>query len=309
LLRLISRATIPEWIVSDDVGGIDMQPAKDQDGSDTTPAEEQNAAKAKPRWSLPSDLLKVSALGGALLYGILFLGYYTYYGRLGLRPEDLGVSYTFILVRSIGFIAIMGTMLGILSIIYLIGRQFKPGPTTRGDMVRYITAGPLGVIFVVYLIFISPSSWPSWVALLVFLAALLFTFLALYLTDKHRTIGLTSFAVLALLATVVLPTTAIVARANNLASQVLAGNSITPYELFGVPILDVSASTVTVDWIGPANQRPAIFGSKSPESVHGLLLGTEAGTAQAGTVVLLIRYNDQPDIVQIPGNLVTVESS
>ena len=242
-----------------------------------------------------------------MLYGILFLGYYTYYGRLGLRPEDLGVSYTYILVRSIGFIGLMGAMLGILLIIYLVISNFAPGPVTRGDILLFATAIPLAFCVVYYAILVSPPGWPVWTAAIIWIIASSIGVTGAFLRKKNRTKGLIAFATLASLMTIVLPAAAVVAHANNLASQVLTGQPITPYELFGVPITHVSASTVTVNWIGPPNQRPAIFGSKSPESVHGLLLGTEAGTAQAGTIVLLVSKGYGPDIIQVPSNLVLIE--
>jgi hypothetical protein len=292
-----------------------MSLAKNKDGSDTTPDKGQNAAGPKPRSSLSSDLLKISALGGALLYGILFLGYYTYYRRLELRPEDLGVSYTYILVRSIGFMGLMCAILGIMSLIYLISTRWDEGTITAADILRYISLLALGGILIAYASLISPSNWPSWAQSVIYFTTISIAFIGVFLTlrdrDKGRDSnkGLITFAVLALLVTIVLPTAAVVTRANNLANQVLAGSPIVPYNLLGVPILDVSASPVTVTWIGPANQRPAIFSAASPEPVHGLLLGTEAGTAEAGTVVLLIKNGHGFDIVQIPSNLVIVEGS
>ena len=296
LFRYISAATIPESAVLEDIWGNDMPPAK-----------EQSAVNAESRLPFPIDILKLSALGGALLYGILFLGYYTYYGRLGLRPEDLGVSYTYILVRSIGFIMLMGAIVGVLSIIYLIISQLDPGPVTRGDMLRFVISFPVGSFIVLYAIYISPATWPSWAPLIILLTIISIGLIGTSITKRNRTRGFLVFAILVLLTTIILPAVAVVARANNLASQVLADQPVAPYELFGVPILDISASTVTVNWIGPPNQRPAIFGSKSSESVHGLLLGTEAGTAQAGTTVLLVSEGNGSNIILVPSNLVLIE--
>jgi hypothetical protein len=119
-----------------------------------------------------------------------------------------------------------------------------------------------------------------------------------------HTKGLIVFSVLALLATIIFPTAVIINRANNLAEQALAGHRVVPFELFGVPILDVSARTVTVTWIGSTGQRPVILGKQSPEPVRGLLLGVEAGT-----VVLLISNPHKTEIVKFPSALVMIEGA
>jgi hypothetical protein len=40
---------------------------------------------------------------GLILYGYLSLGYYSFYGRLGVDPNDVGLSYAGTLTRSSGF--------------------------------------------------------------------------------------------------------------------------------------------------------------------------------------------------------------
>jgi len=52
------------------------------------------------------NLARLGALSAPLVYAALFVGYRTYYAKLGINPEDLGISTTFVLVRSIGFIAL-----------------------------------------------------------------------------------------------------------------------------------------------------------------------------------------------------------
>jgi hypothetical protein len=42
--------------------------------------------------------------GGLLLYGYLSLSYYSFYGHLGVDPNDVGLSYTGTLARSSGFV-------------------------------------------------------------------------------------------------------------------------------------------------------------------------------------------------------------
>jgi hypothetical protein len=57
--------------------------------------------------SNPLDFfIKTAPLCAAVIYGVLFIGYRTYYNELGINPEDVGVGSTFVLVRSIGYIAL-----------------------------------------------------------------------------------------------------------------------------------------------------------------------------------------------------------
>jgi hypothetical protein len=52
-------------------------------------------------------IVKVASICAAVIYGVLFIGYRTYYNELGITPEDVGVGSAFVLVRSIGFIALV----------------------------------------------------------------------------------------------------------------------------------------------------------------------------------------------------------
>jgi hypothetical protein len=48
----------------------------------------------------------VLLLGGVLMYGYLSLCYDLFYGRLGIDPNDVGLSYTGTLARSSGFVVV-----------------------------------------------------------------------------------------------------------------------------------------------------------------------------------------------------------
>jgi hypothetical protein len=264
--------------------------------------EKQDPPEGKPKSLLSLDFLKLSALGGGVLYGILFLGYYTYYRQLDLHPEDLGVSYSYILVRSIGFIVLMGGIFGAILIFYKALSSFEAGPITRSDVSNWVTCALTGAFLVSYVALISPPNWPFWAAYVIIASVVLVVLVGLWVTGKSRAQGPVILALLALLLTLIVPTAAVITRANDLARQVLAGHPIGPYELLGVPILDVSAQSADVTWIGPASQRPAIFGLKSPETTHGLLLGEGAGT-----VILLVNNGRERAILRIPSSLVMVE--
>jgi hypothetical protein len=274
----------------------------------TSSPENPTAADVKTKQSLQLDVLKISALGGALLYGVLFLGYYNYYRQLGLRPEDLGVSYTYILVRSIGFIVQMLLILGVLTGIYLLEPEGQDDTLANRDRksVRLYTFGAalFSILLSLYLSYLLPRSWPVWISVLAPFVIYFSVFFCRRIAKTNRNKGSAIFIALALLVTIILPTATIITHANALARQVLAGHSISPYEVFGVPILDVSAETVAVTWIGPRNQQPAVFGKNSSGSIRGLLLGIES---QA--IVLLITNQKNYDIVKIPSALVVVEEN
>jgi hypothetical protein len=267
----------------------------------SSPPTEQGTVDAKQRSPFPFDVLKISALGGALLYGVLFLGYYNYYEKLGLHPEDLGVSYTYILVRSIGFVVLIGMMFGLMSMIYLSTFKNVAVPPSKSHTLR---AGLLFALLVFYLAILTPRNWPGFIGDLISVAIVTILIIGGVFASEDRIKGLVVFSVLALLVTIIFPTAVIVNRANDLAKQALAGHPVAPYELFGVPILDVSARTVTVTWIGSTDQRPAILGMQSPEPARGLLLGVEAGT-----VVLLISNPPKTKIVKFPSALVIIEDA
>ena len=266
------------------------------------------SADVKTRQSLQLDVLKISALGGALLYGVLFLGYYNYYRQLGLRPEDVGVSYTYILVRSIGFIVLMLLVLGAMAVIYLAvtAEDDDATPEAKQKKTRlWILGGALfGLFLAMYLTYLFPQNWPDWAGWLFYFVFFGLIPICRRIVEGNRKRGNVTFAALALLVTIVLPTAAVITRANALAHQVLAGHSIGPYEVFGVPILDVSAGTVTVTWIGRRDQQPAIFSKNSSEPIRGLFLGIESDA-----IVLMIANHKNHHIVRIPSALVIVEEN
>jgi hypothetical protein len=88
----------------------------------------------------------------------------------------------------------------------------------------------------------------------------------------------------------------LIARADDLAGAVKAGSPIAPFDLLGVPVLDVSAVPVQVTWIGPPAQRPALFGSDADPTLAGLLLGQASGT-----LILAIPEDDEDSrLVRVP---------
>ena len=108
-------------------------------------------------------VLKALAIAGALVYGALFLGYRNYYSALGLSPEDVGVSNTYVLVRSVGFIALMALPAVALMLVARINSGYESGPVTRGDVARWAAMMALGLAIAGYLAIFTPEGWPPYV--------------------------------------------------------------------------------------------------------------------------------------------------
>src|SRR5271166_784413 len=100
----------------------------DESGDLDGTVNEKQAPRSTLRIPPFSDVLKYSGLAGGIMYAALFLGYRTYYNNLGIRPEDVGVNNTFILVRSIGFVllAVISTVLAIFLTVWF--HQAMKGP-------------------------------------------------------------------------------------------------------------------------------------------------------------------------------------
>ena len=70
--------------------------------------------------------LKTASFCAAVIYVVLFIGYRKYYNELGITPEDIGVGSAFVLVRSIGFIAlVIGAVLLVGSIVNVLDSMSK----------------------------------------------------------------------------------------------------------------------------------------------------------------------------------------
>lgn len=103
------------------------------------------------RWPDTDDLAKLGAVASAILYGILFLAYRTYYSAVDIDPEDVGVSSGFVLVRSIGFVlitlAIATTVAGYILVSTGSGPWAEAHPGLASYAVLAVLLGALGYYF------------------------------------------------------------------------------------------------------------------------------------------------------------------
>ncbi len=70
-------------------------------------------------WSILKDSPTVLAAIGLFLYGLLYLVYARFYNALGLSPEDVGLGYSNIFLRSLGLLAILSLSGALVVLAYL----------------------------------------------------------------------------------------------------------------------------------------------------------------------------------------------
>lgn len=232
----------------------------------------------KPRWLLKlpslSEALKPTAIASGVIYAGLFLGYRKYYDLLGVRPESVGVSSTFVLVRSIGFILIAGvlTVLAVLLTAWF-NRALKQRPWTRRHVVHIVAVSTLWIIVSACLVALDyPQNKLAASMGAVLIVACIAMAQFSHDSQRDRSIALVGLAIAA--TTIVLvPVAAAIVSAYIRADLVKRGKESTPVTILGIPLLDVSAEKVQVTWICPAPQRPAPFKESPDSTITGILVG------------------------------------
>lgn len=227
------------------------------------------------------NFVKIASICAAVIYGVLFIGYRTYFHELGITPEDIGVGSAFVLVRSIGFIALaigaVALMASIVGVLSHMSSMRKADASSRGtstrtlrrwlrDQRRYIpwllrfaalAAGLMG-----YLAALKPWSWPLWWSIVVCLVLLGLAWVVEHVAGRQNpAVGLVIALAISILIAVVLPAVLIYFRAHDLADSALRGTVVKPYSiLFGsIPVLDVSSDEVDVEWVCTGKKRPSVF--------------------------------------------------
>lgn len=262
--------------------------------------------KQAPRWPLSTlnissvgDVLKYSALAGAIIYSCLFLGYRKYYSLLGIRPEDVGVNHTFILVRSIGFVvvAVICTLLAILLTAWfnLVLRQ-RPWRRRHAIHIAAVVAVWL-IVSVCFLAFDYPqSALAAWMGAVLTIACIAMAQCS-HNSLRDRYIANAGLFIAAV-TIVLVPVLVAIISAYIRAGLVQHGKESTPVTILGIPLLDVSAEKVHVTWICQDSQRPATFRQSQDSTIDGILVG-ETGTSY----YIHLGNQDQPassKIVKIP---------
>jgi len=283
----------------------------------------QNLAVLPVRATI-DNLLKLTALGGAIIYGALFNGYRTYYYYLGIKPEDVGISNAFILVRSIGFIFLVAVIAAIIFALTVLYESGYPGFFSRRGILNMVVLLAISAVCAIYLRALLPPSWPpslqKTISYGVLFTGVLLGRLTEYLRsrpdrfERVRSIRVLGLILIVLLLAVVFPTVAINDRAKSLAADALSGDPISPYAILGVPVLDVSSAKVTATWICPDDQRPAVFKNVQANTVDGMLLGETGNNYFIRLPGKELRLPDNTgsgtaEIIKLPQNCVMVMRS
>jgi hypothetical protein len=266
-----------------------------------------------------STLEKGVAVGAATLYGALFLAYRTYYAAISADPEDMGVTSTYVLVRSP--IYILTLLIIALAVWWACDSCTQAaGAPPRQSAQRIIRqvlppVAATSVIIVSFAHFLcgpslswllpslrGPAVYVPYVLLfmlgpLTYVPALAYRRLALQCRERQAMITGRNLSIMVVVAVaLILPCSALMLRANYMASLARSGIPFSSVEYLHIPLLDIEAVPVTIDWIGPPSQRPPeLFGSNSLQSAHGLLLGRSQSAAivrfDSGRQAKMVRLN------------------
>ncbi|MDT5273574.1 MAG: hypothetical protein QOE48_745 [Mycobacterium sp.] len=276
----------------DDNGGSNQTPNQDDNGgSNLTPNQGSNGGSNQTPKQDPFTLdvfLKVASFCGVVIYGVLFIGYRTYFHELGITPEDVGVGSTFVLVRSIGFIALaIGAVALVLSIVFVLDQMAKRSmenqPVTENPVkqrlkylwqwswnkqsVPWVLALAFwAVLLLIYLLALKPWSWPVCWIVGVWIVLLAVAFVVMIVAGlQDPAVGLGIVTAISIVISVILPGIFVYFRAHDLADSALRSTVVKPYSiLFGsIPVLDVSSDEVDVEWVCDEKTK------KPPSVFHG----------------------------------------
>jgi hypothetical protein len=258
-------------------------------------------------WSRPpriDDLAKLLPLIGALLYGILFLAYRSYYTAVGVTPEDVGVTNSFVLVRSPGFILLtLGYGTALLGIIVANSRP-APKSLNRAGAISLLASVLLPALAAYYLFDLFPASTPTWViGPLSLLLAFTGAFTQRFRRSRYRAHGPAVAWIVVILFGVALPAVAVIQQAAHRGQLARAGETVAAYDIFSVPIVDVAAPRITLMWADANVPHPRdIFGSGEATPVSGVLLGQGDGF-----IVVNVPVGAEQRVVRLDPSTVIVE--
>ena len=270
--------------------------------------EERLAEEAEP-W-LPElgldAMVKALGLIGIAAFGMLFVAYYRFYSAIGVRPEDIGVTYAYVLARSIGLALIV-----LAAIAYVVAgilsqgiRRWRRWPRAPKSVVRHLigAVGPIGFSAGVFALVRddgvrSASNTAASVLLIALGAVLTVGWLGGRLPVRLAAASIVTTVPLAF-------AVGLAVHAHNLGAGVRAGGTVDPLTVLGAPLLDVQARAVVVEWVGPAAQRPAnVFGAEAR------LCATDLGRSQSTQFLMTEDRADGPPavrLVQLPVGMVSV---
>jgi hypothetical protein len=251
------------------------------------------------------DLAKAAGAAGVALYAILFFAYREYYDALGISPEDVGVTNSFVLVRSAGFILIsIGVGAAVAGYLFA-SSGYSAGPLQTSDVVRGVATLVLCAALGYYFAKLFPTSTLQFVPLLLAATPLPLGPLVNRLRQKRDDRRWVSALVASTtLVAIVIPAAGVARQAAELGRQAKAGVAVQPISVLTIPIVDVSAPKVQVYWANQSIPPPvAIFSAGTGRPVQGTLLGQTSSI-----VVVNLETGPQPRIVRFAPAAVIVEA-
>jgi hypothetical protein len=262
-----------------------------------------------PLKSLARDL----TLAGVLVYGVLFYAYARYFDELDARPEDVGITYLYVLARSVGPVVLFLILIGLwAAIMYLVLRLWIE---IRCGLIRQIIAAVVfgAAVVLVVLIILMVHGGPRRPYLAI--SALLFSvpicefayFKPIWPFTKKSWPAKPEFVValrgviwLGLASIGVFVLFLLGVRANDMADSARHGSPVKPWRVVTLTMLDVQATPARVAWVGPTDEIPQIgilpkvFRDNS-DAYQVRYLGASSGQA-----LLLILNDKKAQTVRIP---------
>jgi hypothetical protein len=215
-----------------------------------------------------SGIGKQLGILGIAVFGILFVAYHQFYSALGVTPEDVGVNYVYVLARSIGLMLIAALLLAYVGYQVLLmstlqkremlnKRERRSVIMTKKERVRSAVVGCVSIAAgVVFYIWLPDDPFERAASIFAVVAVIATGTLSVAVALKGRRAERLTFLGVGLMSLFLAFSVALATYARDLGKEALAGSVVEPVDLVGVPILDIEARAVAVQWVGPAAQRP-----------------------------------------------------
>ena len=241
--------------------------------------------RAKNESSMGLDqALKLVAVAGAFIFVGLFTSYDQFYASLGVSPEDVGVTYSYLLARALGIGLIAGPGVGLLLLLLLV--IMRPELLKRMNWLLkrmdWALKRPailtIVILFVIAIMYLAAFLIPSRVqevaqprgyllgsAVFLTLSVIAFAASRIYREAPNRPLHppLVAMALFAVTAASVSGFVGLAYTAGLLADNALDGEPVHEIRVAGLSVLNVRSESTVVTWVAPPAQRPTVFGSDS----------------------------------------------
>jgi hypothetical protein len=215
-------------------------------------------AESRAQWFSPAGLASVIAALGVAGFVWFRLATDIFYGTLGARPEELGVSYPGVLVQSVygGFFGVVlwGTFLSVSGCLAALGRKLWEGGGGAGQrrMLSRILGGALLVLLGVLGVLGGQLISQAVILSLVF-AGLIVSLRATFRVSSRRRALAAVVAGLVVLPLVVLPPLVAIQDANS-----VRRGEPSLFRVFGAALFPWAPDTAVVHWKSKSGAPPSL---------------------------------------------------